>query len=57
MRSGVILKGRKWPLLRELILSKYLNLFPKPREVVLPDFKRDTILLVKNKLNNVEENY
>lgn len=57
MRSGVILKGRKWPLLRELILSKYFNLFSKPQDVILADFQGDTIFLVRSKPNIVEENY
>lgn len=57
MRSGVILKGRKWPLLCELILNKYLNLFSKLQDVILAHFQGDTILLVKSKLNIVEENY
>lgn len=57
MRSEVILKGRKWPLLGELILNKYLNLFSKPQDVILADFQGDTILPVKSKLNIVEENY
>lgn len=57
MRSEVIIKGRKWSLVLELILNKYLNLFSKPQDVILPDFQGDTVLLVENKMNIIEENY
>lgn len=57
MRSGVIIKGRKWLLSLEFILNQYLNLFSEPQDVILPDFQGDTISLVEKKMNIVEENY
>ena len=56
MSSGVIKRGRKWPLLVELILNNCLN-FLKPQYGMPPDFQSDTSLWVENIVNIVEENH
>lgn len=54
MRSGVIIRGKKWPLLVEVVLNNCLN-FLKPQYEMLPDFQSDTILPVENILNIIEK--